>query len=394
MFYTDTTDQLIFLITVCFSFYMFISAFWFKNAGIFPRLLGISFLIPLLIMSASFMTNAKPVFLALSGLAEPAALLFIFVLLIVKPDKRHFDLLVFLIPVYSFALIIMSNKLAFLQKFASLPQNCLLLLIVPLVLNMYLLKKENGAKAYLFWALLPLAAGSAVDCYINYGFVSFLVPLLKLTAYILFTVYFYKEYFHDLILKTEEAQKKISRVNRNLDLEVKKRMMEIERIHQNLVNISKTDSLSKSMNKAAIMDAIENLIAARQKSEFSILMYDIDDFKQINDTLGHVAGDKCIRSLSVTAKSNLREFDLIGRYGGDEFIIVLPGTSMHQALQIAERFRQRIEMTDAPHYTISLGIASYPRDGTTVKALIEAADEGLYKSKSKGKNAISYRDYY
>lgn len=393
MFYSDTTDQLGFLITVCFSFYMFISAFWFKNAGLFPRLLGMSFLIPVLVLSAAFMTNAKPVFILLSGIAEPALLAFIFVLLIVRPDQSFLGLFSFLIPVYSITLIMLSNKLAILQNFGAVPQNRMLLLIVPLVLIMYRLKKEAGAKAYLFWALLPLAAGSGINSYITDGYISYLVPLLQLTAYILFSVYFYKEYFHDLIRKTEEAEKKITRVNRNLDLEVKKRMMEIERVHQNLVNISKTDSLSKAMNKAAILDAIENLIAARQKSEFSILMFDIDNFKQINDTLGHVAGDKCIKALAVTAKSNLREFDLIGRYGGDEFVIVLPGTTMHQALQIAERFRHRIELTEAPHYTISIGIASYPKDGTTVKTLVEAADEGLYKSKAKGKNTVTYKDY-
>ena len=88
----------------------------------------------------------------------------------------------------------------------------------------------------------------------------------------------------------------------------------------------------------------------------------------------------------------MREFDLIGRYGGDEFVIVLPGTSQHHALQIAERFRKTIEQTDAPHYTISIGIATYPRDGITVKALIEAADAGLYKSKARGRNTVSYKN--
>lgn len=392
MFYSDTADQLVFLITVCFSFSMFISALWFKNANVFPRLLGISFLIPMLIQTASFLTNIQPVFVTLSWLAEYALLLFIFILIIVRPGNKHFGLSVFLIPIYSFIWIILANKLVILQKFVTVPQNRLLPLIILLLMNLYFLKKENGAKGYLFWALLSFVAGSAIACYINYGFVAWLNPLLKMAAYILFTIYFYKEYFHDLIQKTEEFEKKITRIDRNLDMEVKKRMMEIERAHQNLVNISKIDSLSKALNKAAILDAIENLISTRQKSEFSILMFDIDNFKQINDTLGHVAGDKCIKSLSVTAKTNLREFDMIGRYGGDEFIIVLPGTNTFQAVQIAERFREKVEMTETPHYTISIGIASYPKDGTTVKEIIEAADEGLYKSKANGRNAVTYRD--
>ncbi len=392
MFYTDMTDQLTFLITVCFSFYMFVSAFCFKNAGPLPRLLGLAFLIPFLLLSAAFMANSSPFSPTLSALAEPALLLFIFILLLAKPGQRHFSLMVLLLSVFSIGLIFAASRPAFLQSFTQVPQNRLLLLIIPVVSNLYLLKKDNGPKAFIFWGLLPLTAGSAIDCYLDYGFYSYLVPLLKLTAYGLFAMHFYREYFQHLMRKTEEAEKKITRVNRNLDLEVKKRIMEIERVHQNLVNISKTDSLSKAMNKAAILDAIENLIVTRQKSEFSILMYDIDNFKHVNDTFGHVTGDKCIRSLSALAKSNLREFDLIGRYGGDEFIIVLPGTTIHQALQIAERFRQKVETTKSPHYTISIGVASYPKDGTTTEALVEAADKSLYKSKARGKNAVSGRD--
>lgn len=392
MFYTDTTDQLTFLITVCFSFYMSVSAFCFRNAGPLPRLLGLAFLIPFLLLSAAFMANSSPFSPASSALAEPALLLFLFILLLAKPEQRHFRLPVLLLSVFSIGLILAASRLAFLQSFTQVPQNRLLLLIIPVVSNLYLLKKDNSPKAFIFWGLLPLTAGSAIECYLDYGFYSYLVPLLKLTAYGLFAMYFYREYFQLLMRKTEEAEKKITRVNKNLDLEVKKRMMEIERVHQNLVNISKTDSLSKAMNKGAILDAIENLIVTRQKSEFSILMYDIDNFKHVNDTFGHVTGDKCIRSLSALARSNLREFDLIGRYGGDEFIIVLPGTTIHQALQIAERFRQKVETTKSPHYTISIGVASYPRDGTTTEALVEAADKSLYKSKSKGKNAVSGRD--
>ncbi len=392
MFYTDMTDQLTFLITVCFSFYMFVSAFCFKNAGPLPRLLGLAFLIPFLLLSAAFMANSCPFSPTLSALAEPALLLFVFILLLVKPGQQHFSLMVLLMSVFSIGLIFAASRPAFLQSFTQVSQNRLLLLIIPVVSNLYLLKKDNGPKAFIFWGLLPLTAGSAIDCYLDYGFYSYLVPLLKLTAYGLFAMYFYREYFQHLMRKTEEAERKITRVNRHLDLEVKKRIMEIERVHQNLVNISKTDSLSKAMNKAAILDAIENLIVTRQKSEFCILMYDIDNFKHVNDTFGHVTGDKCIRSLSALAKSNLREFDLVGRYGGDEFIIVLPGTTIHQALQIAERFRQKVETTKSPHYTISIGVASYPGDGTTTEALVEAADKSLYKSKAKGKNAVSGRD--
>ncbi len=391
MFYTNTLDQLFFLISVCFSFSCFILSVWFRNSDVFPRLMGISFFMPFLLQTASFLAKNKTVSDTFANLSVPLLLLSILMLLILKPAKRHFGPAVFCMSVVSFALILMSYNWGAFQRLAARPDNILPAAIVLLLADMYLLKKETGAKSYVFWAVLLLTAGSISSSFLNAGLDTLLAPALEMAAYVLFAVYFYNEYYSNLITKIDDAEKKITRVNRSLDMEVKKRMLEIERINQNLVNISKTDGLSKAMNKGAILDSIENLIATRQKSEFSVLMFDIDDFKQINDTLGHVTGDKCIKSLAIIAKSNMREFDMIGRYGGDEFIIVLPGVTLNQAVQIAERFRKRVEATETPHYTISMGIASYPRDGTTVEALIEAADAGLYKSKDRGKNTISYK---
>ena len=237
-------------------------------------------------------------------------------------------------------------------------------------------------------------AASLAQYYLTSGIYMLAAPLLKLTYYIILLVYFHKAFYLSQLTRIGEAEKKLAVINRSIEYEVKKRMLEIEKVNQNLVNIAKTDSMSKVMNKAALLDSIDNMINSRPGTEFSIIMFDIDNFKVINDTLGHVTGDKCIKMLAATARNNIRDIDLIGRYGGDEFIIVLPGTATDLAVTIAERFRQRIAASDSPHYTVSIGIASYPADGRDVKTLIEAADEGLYRSKRKGRNAVSHRNFY
>ena len=165
-------------------------------------------------------------------------------------------------------------------------------------------------------------------------------------------------------------------------------------MNKKLLDISKMDALSNVYNKAAILKAIERLISSKPESELSLLMFDIDDFKVINDTHGHIVGDKCIRMLSSTARSSFRDIDLVGRYGGDEFIIVLPDTGSKQAIAIAERFKSTVAAATSPSFTISIGVSSYPSDGTDVRALIQEADKGLYMSKKKGKNAVSHSSTY
>jgi diguanylate cyclase (GGDEF)-like protein len=119
-------------------------------------------------------------------------------------------------------------------------------------------------------------------------------------------------------------------------------------------------------------------------------MFDIDNFKKINDTHGHITGDKCIKNLMNICRNSFRGDDVIGRFGGDEFVILLPGTSPVKAYLVAERFRKNVEQTKDPHYTVSIGVASYPLDGKNSKGLISSADKALYISKEKGRNMVSH----
>lgn len=391
MFYFDTAGQITLLVSLCFPFCILAFSIWFKNAETLPRLLGFAFWSPLLLNAASFMVVRKAASQSFAAVSELALLLCISLLVLLRPAKRNFSMVQAVLWLFPVLALILINYLPALQNFLSGNLNTLPVLIVLVLLNMYLLKKEKGPESILFWTMLPIAAGGLAGLMPDTNVYRYAAPVFKLAAYVMFTAYFHKVYLKDILKKISEADRKITAANRSIDYEVKKRVLEIERVNQNLVNISKTDSLSKTLNKVALLDFIENMILTRPKNEFSIIMFDIDDFKTINDTLGHISGDKCIKTLSTLAKSNLREVDVIGRYGGDEFIIVLPGANTAQALMIAERFRKKIETTEVPHFTISVGIATYPDDGSTTKQLIEAADDSMYVSKANGKNTVSHK---
>ena len=117
-------------------------------------------------------------------------------------------------------------------------------------------------------------------------------------------------------------------------------------------------------------------------------MIDIDLFKLYNDTFGHPAGDAALQSVARVLQASLRPYDFLARYGGEEFVIILPATSLPDAIIVAERVRGLVANSDFPHrkFTISIGVAKLdPERG--VKALVQAADNGLYRAKAGGRRA-------
>jgi diguanylate cyclase (GGDEF)-like protein len=130
----------------------------------------------------------------------------------------------------------------------------------------------------------------------------------------------------------------------------------------------------------------------------SVLMVDIDHFKQINDEHGHLVGDIVLRDVARVMREALRTVDAVGRYGGEEFMIILPHTPREEAWKTAERLRQKVAdhaFTSSRkgaglHVTVSVGVASYPSEKVdTPSALIRAADEALYRAKEKGRNRVA-----
>lgn len=259
---------------------------------------------------------------------------------------------------------------------------------------LYFLRSKKGSESLVFWSVVLLAACVPAGLLLRTGITVFATPLFRLGSYILMLRYLYIVLLKDFIAEYEAINRKLYSLGKSIEIKVKKRMREVERVNRKLLDKSKTDPMTGLLNKAALLDAVERLIANKPEKEHSILMFDIDNFKEINDNHGHIAGDKCIKALAAATGSNFRSFDITGRYGGDEFIAVLPDTGARQAFAIAERFRKVVDKTSSPHLTISIGISSYPADGSDARSLIEAADKGLYISKAKGRNAVTYRDVY
>ena len=161
-----------------------------------------------------------------------------------------------------------------------------------------------------------------------------------------------------------------------------------------LERLSRTDRLTKLNNRGFWEESLDAEFrrVRRTGHPSTLVMFDIDHFKKVNDTYGHPAGDEVIRRTAQALRETARTTDVLGRYGGEEFGVILVDTPPDKAMIFAERLRQRIEATPVEHdgrtiaYTISLGLAPLARETPDHKAWIEAADGALYESKRGGRN--------
>jgi len=269
-----------------------------------------------------------------------------------------------------------------------------LIILFLILLNMILLRINFKENKTFFFALTSFAIGMELyEFSIIQGDLSYLI--FRTISYIGFSLYFFKDLRQQLFGEIDDALKLKADVERDINKVARKRVAEIEFANKVLLDRSNTDPLTGALNKRALIAKIKRFAMESNKDRpFSILMLDIDKFKDINDNLGHAIGDQCIVTLSKIALSSIRNVDILGRYGGDEFIILLPNAHIDQAQFIAERFRKNIEAETNPKFTVSIGIACAPMDGKTYEELLNTADEGLYFSKEKGRNAVSYKNSF
>jgi len=166
--------------------------------------------------------------------------------------------------------------------------------------------------------------------------------------------------------------------------------------HEEIYRLTTVDGLTQVYNKRYFLETLEREIgrAQRYQRDLSLIMFDIDHFKKINDSYGHLAGDHVLKHLAMVIKSRIRREDILSRYGGEEFSIILPEIDLENAIQFAEKIRKLVEKavftfedTEIP-VTISIGVTNYDTQQADVSEFIKVADEKLYEAKQAGRNRV------
>ncbi len=187
----------------------------------------------------------------------------------------------------------------------------------------------------------------------------------------------------------------LSLIGNNLSLIAEKIML-----FQETRRLAVTDALTGLYNTRYFYDILNSEVARtlRYSTPFSLILFDIDDFKALNDTYGHQAGDEVLLSFARVLKETSRKTDTVARYGGEEFISILPNTGRDKAFSLAVRIKEVVESTaflgeEAIRITISGGVATFPDDAADAKELLYAADMAMYRAKAAGKKRIKcYRE--
>lgn len=168
------------------------------------------------------------------------------------------------------------------------------------------------------------------------------------------------------------------------------------KLYKEVETLAITDALTGAYTRRYFLERFEEEIKRShlRKTKVAFLLVDADYFKKVNDQYGHLTGDEVLRQIALVLKESVREIDIVGRYGGEEFCVVLPDTDAQGAALVAERIRKTVEGKKIRAYdatlriTISIGISAYPSDGKTAEELIDKADWALYRAKSAGRNCI------
>jgi diguanylate cyclase (GGDEF)-like protein len=202
---------------------------------------------------------------------------------------------------------------------------------------------------------------------------------------------------------TDNPNAEIQRLNEELkkarqELEEAKRSIKVKEIELRAIlvqadEVSHTDALTFLPNRRQVINSLQKEVhrAERYKTSLSISMLDIDNFKNINDSYGHTVGDQVLVQLADMMRQGVRESDMVGRYGGEEFLILLPNTELKKASELAARLckivrETGIDVGEEINLTVSIGVAEYKHGEENWQKLLSRADMALYEAKNTGRN--------
>lgn len=202
-----------------------------------------------------------------------------------------------------------------------------------------------------------------------------------------------------IVINYRDVTERINAENalRDMNEQLNNRVAEVEKLQNELRQQALRDPLTGLYNRRFLADALEREMArvSREKRPMSVIVMDIDHFKRINDNHGHQAGDLFLKAIADLIADHSRASDIACRYGGEEFLLVLPGTPLETALRRAEQLRVQCANVRIPHggkdlmVTMSLGVAAYPKHGSDAEGIVIKADKALYRSKQNGRNQVS-----
>jgi diguanylate cyclase (GGDEF)-like protein len=222
---------------------------------------------------------------------------------------------------------------------------------------------------------------------------AWVVPVLSVAALLLVLITLVAIYFHRVNRNLADADNNLRRANETLTSSLE----EIRELHLRLKEQAIRDPLTGLYNRRYLDDTLERELsrAKREGYPLSLTMIDLDYFKQVNDTYGHKAGDEVLIALGELLQTQAREGDIPYRYGGEEFVLVLPRMTLEVASQRAEQWREAFGNSKIRHkefeigITMSIGLATYPDHAATAEDLIDSADKALYNAKAAGRNRLA-----
>jgi two-component system cell cycle response regulator len=201
---------------------------------------------------------------------------------------------------------------------------------------------------------------------------------------------------YDYLPKSRISKRSLVRIIQNT-LDKFRMQTEIKQAMEKMAELSTKDELTGLYNRRYFMESAEREAAgsARYGQDLSLLMLDLDFFKQINDSHGHPAGDRALKQTARLLKESIRQYDIACRYGGEEFAVIMPNTHLSDARTFCERLRKKIEgMTiryesNEIRFTVSIGVAQFSAEvDNSIGDLIKRADDGLYTAKKQGRNRV------